>query len=187
MVRLGEWSVRARYSRPRSPGGVSHHGDGGAAVGPVAVAVQVAAQGCVQSAPPVGEWLRHRARAGPRGSRAPRRPPPAGPPERPVADALHAFQPAVPRPRRHLVRFQGADDAGCLPERLDLEGGSAPALQPEGDLVERSDGIHLSIFACSGRCSGTVGGRFWIIPRVGPIVLESSSEKRKGQRLKASA
>ncbi len=151
MVRLGEWSVRARYSRPRSFAASAMRGMGDPPSDQSLWLWRSPRRDAVELSPAVGKRCRaalaqvlqvvghlavHRL---------------ADHLVRPVADPLHAFEPAVPGPGFHLGGVQGGDDAGCLPESLDLEGGSASALQPKGDLVERSDGIHLSIFACYGR------------------------------------
>ena len=88
-----------------------------------------------------------------------------------VPDALHAFQPAVAGPGRDLVRIQGADDPGRLPEGLDLERGGQFAFQPERDLIEGINGIHQSILhpPCTESC--TSARPILDIPKVCPTLL----------------
>ena len=127
------------------PGGVSHQSDRGPAVGPVAVAVQVAAEGGAQFGAAGREGLLPALPQALKivGHAAVDRLPDDL--ERSVPDPLHALQPAVACPRCDLLRVQGADNPGCLAERLDLEGGGELAFQPERNLIEGINGIHQSI------------------------------------------
>lgn len=82
----------------------------------------------------------------------------------PVPDALHAFEPAITCPGRELVRLQGGNGGGRFTERLHLEGGSPSTFQPERNLIQCGNGIHLSIFAADCCFVHLAGSRFWIIP-----------------------
>ena len=81
---------------------------------------------------------------------------------RSVADPLHAFEPAVPWPGFDLVGVQCADDPAAFRNAWILKVGHV-AFQPERDLIERIDGIHLSILhpPCA-HLSYEAVGRFWI-------------------------
>ena len=129
----------------QQPGGVHHGLDRGSAVGPVAVAVQVAAERGKQLVP-----ARHQ-RLGPPASQptqvlrhvAVERLPDDL--EGPVADPFGPLQPAVPDPGRQFLRLEAGDDSGGFPERLDLERRGELAFEPEGNLIEGVDGIHGTI------------------------------------------
>ncbi len=161
------------------PGGVSHQSDRGSAVGPVAVAVQVPAEGRAQFGPAARQGLLPALAQILKivGHAAVDRLPDDV--ERSVADPLHALEPAVACPRCDLLRVQGADNPGRLAERLDLEGGGEPAFEPERNLIEGINGIHQSILhplcpapppSWPGFCIGG-RGRFWIIRGSALIVL----------------
>lgn len=65
--------------------------------------------------------------------------------ERSRADPLHPLQSTVTRPVGEVERVEVASGDGGLAKGLRLEPRGEIALEPEGDLAQRFDGIHPSI------------------------------------------